>query len=479
MKKLLLSLLIAATTPAIAQMDAPFFGPVVGSSGVLSLFPGWTYLQDTISGQNQGGGTGACGSGSASCTMTVFPTTAGSLWVVSVSTGNQVTITTTGGWSLCPSSNCNVYNSSTGDNVDVAYRTGGAANTTSITVTTTPANSGGMSVEFVELLPPAGYTVSYDTSGTTNHTGNCLTCTATALTLAGTDAVLHFQGGGESDEDAGQWNAWSSPYIMSNANFYTGIGLNVSSGAAPTFTQYASGPYLDSVIAFKTTAGTFTTPAPFTILHQTVAGPFHNSGPPTNVSCTPACPAITVPSTGSGNLLFMAFAATTSGVYLSSISGGGTWVTPASCQISATGLAQAQSCAYVLSSTGSVTSITPTLTGSASASYIVYEVSRSSGTWTLDTIGKTQQTCTVGNCAGQALTLNGSTPDIVFQGIYITNQTNANSLYPITQPYHFWGSAYAADGASAVVLPNTENGTAPLWGSTYSGHAGVWGAAFK
>src|SRR5712692_5749867 len=95
----------------------------------------WTFLQDSI--------TTGCTAGASSCTISLIngnmlPTTAGSVWAVIASTGNNVTISSvTGGggtWTPCPASSCHVFNSTLVRNVDAYYNLTGAGGTTSVTV---------------------------------------------------------------------------------------------------------------------------------------------------------------------------------------------------------------------------------------------------------------------------------------------------------------------------------------------------------
>jgi hypothetical protein len=393
--------------------------------------------------------------------MTILPTTAGSVWAVQIVTGDTSAnpITSANGWTLCPTS-CNAV-SSAAFNQDAAYKVGGSAGTTSITVTLTSAPSGFYGIAFVELLPPSGYTASLDKTGATVATG-CTACVGVPLTLTATDAIIQFQEEQGNDGNQG-WNAWNSPYITDPVN--NGIYLNATSGAAPTLNQTPSGTINFSALAFKSTAGSFSyaTPSPlFTLVANT---PASASG----VSCSPTC-SLTIPSTGSGHLLFVAVHSASSSDFLSSASGGGTWVVPSgagTCKLNNSTTIQ-ESCGYVLSSTSGVTSITFTMSASGTYGFTTFEVSRSTGSFMLDTEGSTTiSTSTLAN-VGPALTLGG-TNDVIFQQAGGQGFINNVTYYP--QPYVataagfqvYYDPSAPGDNAASAILLNTANGAAATW----------------
>ena len=144
------------------------------------------------------------------------------------------------------------------------------------------------------VLPPSGYSFSgYDSGGYLANT-TCTTCTLASPTLTATDLVAQFN----------DWNGtlpvgpmYSSPYVEDSAGIALCLDCNTST--APTFTQTGSGGTVNNWIALKTTAGTYSIASssdPISIAAHAMEG---LNGP---VSCSPACPALTIPSTALGDL---------------------------------------------------------------------------------------------------------------------------------------------------------------------------------
>ena len=423
---------------------------------------GWTYIQDSIT---TGGGT--CLAGSSSCTIGVslmFPTTAGSVWLVRTHTGNNVQIASvTGGggtWTHCPS--CAVFNSTLNQSIDASYNLSGGAGTTAVTVTLAAPASGFFQVNFIELLPPSGSTASFDAAAATSS-NSCSTCTGAGLSLSGTDAVFQTQAG----NGVSGWNGWSSPYITDGRG--NGIGLNVTSGAAPTVKMNSSIGGLFMAIAFKSSAGSFTPPA-----QQFSAVNF--TSPAAGANCTPSC-TLTIPFTGSGHLLYLEVG-DINNAHIVSISGGGTWVIPGGSNSCAIVLSpnQALSCGYILSSTAGATSLNLTMSGSGAIAYAVWEIATTSGSFALDTQGSTQNPATGFNPRGQALTLTG-TNDVIFQSIFAPGGTSSVTLYPMGY-INGQGQLFFNNQAGLAALLNTTNGAAPEW-ATENVPTTVFGVAFK
>src|SRR5690348_1653462 len=136
----------------------------------------WSYVQDSV--------VTYCNGGASSCNVsagTLAPTHAGTIWIIRIHTPNNVSISSVSGggatWSLCPSSSCHLFNSTNGDNQDLAYGIGGSAGTTNMTVNLTGNAGAFFGMNFIEIQPPAGSTPSFDTAGTVTTT-SCTTCTA-------------------------------------------------------------------------------------------------------------------------------------------------------------------------------------------------------------------------------------------------------------------------------------------------------------
>ena len=180
------------------------------SQSTISASSGWTFVQDSP--------VIFCAGNISSCSNfsgTITPTVAGSVWILEVqvpSHGVTITNVTGGGgtWTHCPK--CHVDNPN-GFDADAWYNLGGNAGTAGGISFTLSGNSGAfISVNFVELLPPAGTTAFYDDSGTAIRSGcsgkSSTPCLAVGgLNITATDVVWQNPGG------AGQaaWNSWSFP----------------------------------------------------------------------------------------------------------------------------------------------------------------------------------------------------------------------------------------------------------------------------
>jgi len=408
----------------------------------------WTFVQDGV--------ITSCVAGASSCTMqanNIAPTTAGTIWIVRIHTGgaNNVTITSVSGggatWHLCPASSCHLNNSAYDDNQDLAYGFGGAPGTTNITVNLSGPAAQFFGGNFMEILPPPGSTPSFDTAAT-NTSSSCTTCTAPNLTLKGTDAVIAVLSG----NGAANWNSFSSPYITDVAS--NGIGLNITNGAGPTVQVAGSGGDFTS-IAFTSSLGTLSPPAtPMSLVHYTTSQP----------SCSHTC-SVTIPSTGTGNLLYLEAADITSS-FISSVSGGGSWVIPSasnSCRILLTGGSQL-SCAYVLSATAGTTTINVTMSGSGPTQLGVFEVSSSGGLFSLDaqaskTNGFNIDPPGVSFCASgcDAPALTG--PDVVFGTIFAPGGPSGVTF----DPYPLGGANWFFNQAAMGVRLNVSGDEKPVW----------------
>jgi len=421
----------------------------------------WTYMQDSI--------VTFCTSPNVSgCTFdngTFVTSTAGTILVLQVHTPNNVTIssvTDNAGdtWQLCPSSKCHLYNAANADSGDLAYTLTGKGNASSITVNLSGSSGSYLGVELYEIMPPVGATPAFDDAGTTTSS-TCTTCAGPALNVTGTDAVLQIL----SNNGPASWQVWSSPYITDI--FGNGWGLNVSSGAAPTAKVQNAGADIIG-IAFKSSLS-FTPPAtPISLVNFTIAQ---------TLNCNSSC-SITIPSTGSGNLLYIEAADLTSN-FISSISGGGTWVIPSSantCRISLSP-GDALSCAYVLSSTSGTTSLSVTMTGTANASFAVAELASSSGPFSLDVQGSTTNAPSL-NPKGQALTLTGG-EDAIFQAIFQPGGTSGDTRYPLATTASTSSINFMNNSAGMAMLLNTANGAPPSWVNQQNNTTTVTGVAFK
>jgi hypothetical protein len=180
-----------------------------------------------------------------------------------------------------------------------------------------------------------------------------------------------------------------------------------------------------------------------------------------NTSCSGSsntC-AVTVTSTGTGHFGVILWL-TANSTSASSISGGGSWTIPASCKINVT---FTSGCAYILSLSSGVTTITMTWSTSACGSpcsIFFYEESFTGSSVSLDNgssggLGTVNNTSSSSTPPGVALTLSGANTAI-FQVILQGNgsATAISGSYNLDLGGAFQGSASAL---------NTTNGTAPTW----------------
>jgi hypothetical protein len=234
-----------------------------------------------------------------------------------------------------------------------------------------------------------------------------------------------------------------------------------------------------SAIAFKSSAGSFTPPAPGPVRLVSFADPDPAQGL-NGLNCAPSC-SLTVPATGSGHLLYLE-AANTSGVFLGSVSGGGTWVVPASCQIKGgQSSGNALSCAYVLSSSSTpVTAINITMAGNANTQFAFYEVATTNGTFALDAVNTA--TNAASTCpSGASLSLSQGVTDVVFQSISVYGGTSSVSYFPYVRGCRsgcgpqFWNGQAASD----VILNVSGSAPTPKYANQQNNATVVSGVAFK
>lgn len=173
---------------------------------------------------------------------------------------------------------------------------------------------------------------------------------------------------------------------------------------------------------------------------------------PNTTSCT-----ITVSSTCS-TCVGIIFGMQGVNVFISSVSGAGTWIVPAGCQLYNGGIVLATSCAYNLSETSGTTSLVVTWNGTNVGGGLYYvETSWTGATPTIDTSGATFDGVSGGTQVGQALTLTG-TSDFIVQGIASQSSPSA-----ITGSYlSLTTIGGGGDGGGAYIV-NTSSGSAPTW----------------
>src|SRR5215472_13980384 len=213
----------------------------------------WTYVQESV--------ITYCANNTSSCSNfggTMIPTLSNSIWIFGISTTNDVTATVSGGgatWTECAT--CTTFLSGFRRN-RVFYAIGGTAGSTNFSITLSGSSGSAFAVTFVEVLPPAGATASFDVGGATASSTCSGTCTGVGLTLSSTDVVVQFL----NRTAPANWKGWASPYeTLPNGD---GIHVNARAGseAAPSVNVLpgATGAVF-SAIAFKSSAGSFTPPA--------------------------------------------------------------------------------------------------------------------------------------------------------------------------------------------------------------------------
>jgi hypothetical protein len=416
----------------------------------------WTYVQDSLA--------TFCSAGNANCTVgtgNILPTTAGTVWIMLLTTnGNNSIKSVTGGggtWVHCP--NCLIWDSTLNRNLDMYYNLGGNTGSTNFVVSLNSAAVGQFGINFIELLPPAGSTPSYDASGT-SFTNSCSTCTGVGLSITGTAAILQ----GVAWGSPSSWNGWSSPYLTLPLG--EGLNLNATSGTAPTMVGGGPGAVF-SAIAFTSSLGSYTPPTlSMSVLHHTDF----------NMSCSPSC-TLNIPATTAGSLLYIE-AANITGLssFITAVSGGGTWTAPTACRISMV-LAgnDALSCAYNLSATGGTTQLT--VTGNSSNDFFaVWEIASTSGPFSLDAIGSATNSASL-NPSGVSLSLTGAN-DVIFQSAFVPGGTSSVSYYTYPR-IPGQGTMFFNNQAANSALLNTTNGNAPKWIDQQNQGTIVSGIAFR
>ncbi|HKW64966.1 MAG TPA: hypothetical protein VJN89_20590 [Candidatus Acidoferrum sp.] len=258
------------------------------------------------------------------------------------------------------------------------------------------------------------------------------------------------------------------------------MNARAGSEAAPTVNVLpgATGAVF-SAIAFKSSAGSFTPPAQGPMSLVNFVDPDPASGL-NGLNCAPSC-SLTVPATESGHLLYLE-SANTSGVFLGSVSGGGTWVVPASCQVKGgQSSGNALSCAYVLSSSSTpATAINITMAGNASTMFAFYEVATSSGTFAFDTANTATNAANT-SPSGASLNLSQGVTDVVFQSILVFGGTSSLSYFPNVRGCRsgcgpqFWNGQAASD----ALLNVSGSAPVPKFANQQNNATIVSGIAFK
>ena len=171
--------------------------------------------------------------------------------------------------------------------------------------------------------------------------------------------------------------------------------------------------------------------------------------------------AITVAATVAGRIGVIMAGLPNGNGSISSISGAGTWASPAGCDAYWSAHGQSVACAYNLSETSGATTITVTWSTSSpglSVGFTYFEYSYSGASVSYDTSGNRAETVSGNPRNGVTLTLSGTNDVIVQSQIWI-------SASSVGSPYGNF-TAFAGSTGDAADNENTASGTAPSW--TYS-----------
>jgi hypothetical protein len=468
MTKFLLLIPVFLLASFFQQFTVPF---VRENSGTLTLNPGWQWGADNSTGSYAPSECSATGS---SCTLPnlgggyPIQPPSGAVTVIWVDTGNSSTnyissiSGTTGGSWVSDCTNC--QNSYGGNNFAFAYNLGATSIPEGSVVHLNAASSGFFYVGIAYFVPPSGYTASFDGANFVN-TASCTTCSGASPTITATDAVLHlFNASGT----APAWNGCSGPYIL-DVSSTACEGTNVTSSNSLTVSFPSSQTdFQDVAIAFKSSAGTFSTPSPvFSISSLTWT-------PDSNTTCSPTC-SITLPSSASGNLV-MVVGAAANGNYISSASYGGDSLTVPSgsntCRIANTNTSAPElTCAYLLNAPAETSSaVSITLNSTGNFGYEIYVVSRTSGSFALDTQASNTQAGSLSSYSTPSVTLSGSN-DIEFTFQSIEGGITETSYFPGPAGPTSFGWYYADDASGQFLLNTTNAGDNPLANNTTSAMA--------
>ena len=449
-----------------------------GLSAALSLNPGWQFVWEFT--PNFCSGTTCTTPADCSTSNCIPPVVVGDVVVITlIAPNSNITISNVSGagtgWT---NASCHSFQSGSSD-LDVEYTLAASTAFQALTVTASGSTTGAY-LDIVELRPPPGHSAVFDGCAS-NINPTCTTCTGAAPTVTGTDVIVQVPNFNSGGFTSGGANPFSAPYFSN----YEGdaVCINCISGTAPTFTSTPSAPMNVVGFSFKTDAGSFIAPsAIFTLANRSL--PTIGS----SVNCASACPGLTVSSTTAGNLLYITeFDSTAGSNTIASISGGCSvsWVIPPALHKNGATGGWEINHAYCLSASGSVTTITPTMsTTVAAAFFAIDEVSRTSGSFTLDTDGCTLNAGSATFLpAGQPLTLANTNPHVTFQSIVASGGVDGASFYPSPFGPGTNGTVIGSNttGSSAILLNDTVGNT-PIWpfpGATSGTTTAACGASFQ
>lgn len=435
-----------------AQMNQSITNYVTHSGGV-SVTGDWLFVQGTSGSQSGNGGSfqvqNACGGSiTATCTIQILPTKLGSdrvIGMVDTSATDVVTILSavtctalTGGIcdgihntvdtaSLCATSGCHIKTAV--DTIDASYIANGGANATFATVVLSAIPSNDWFVEFMEESPPlcngTPCATAFDTNATMSATaGTCSTlCTLTGMTLAGTDGIMGII---DSGATVGHFTV---PYQIDSV----GNVFAVDATSAPAWTVKTSNYITLSNLAFKITGASFSPSA--VVFTNTYQAPGDTGGNQLvyQLICTPTCGTLTLPGTSAtGHLMALFSGPNANNAVISTVTNGGTWVVPtgaSTCQNTSVST-NPLSCGYVLASTSGATTLSIVMSTNCTCNFIFTDVSRSAGSFVLDSQNSSEVATATNPVIGQTLTIVG--PDVCFAEFEWTS----TALFEFAQQYY-------------------------------------------
>lgn len=405
----------------------------VGPSTGVVVTGGWTWLQGTSA-------TTAVDSGpfwlqnqctfptNNFCTMALAPTTVGGVAIYGLISTTADNITIASGFTCaslisgkCTSGNAidtcttgSFHHFGTNDNQDACYVVNGAggANFATLTFSAAPASNDTF-MEMGEILPPLCNGVRCATSFDSNvfnfSNSTCVTvaCVGSSMTLAATDGII-----GIYDSSGVPPDNFVSPY----QNDYVGNMFALDAISAPAYQVKGPTWYTLNQFAFKSQGGSYSPRTPtFTWANASTAEPsIILPSRATTVSCVPTCTLNLVTTTSTGHLgVLMALHNGGAGA-ISTVTNGGTWTVPAganTCQqlgLATLGL----SCAYTLASTSGATTLPVAVTINGNYQFAYFDVSRTGGSFVLDSQNSNFNAGSLAVIPGQALTITG--PDVCF-----------------------------------------------------------------
>ena len=472
----------------------------VTQSGALTVTSGWTWLQGTSGSITANAGAfwlqNACGASIGnSCTMALAPTTAGSDMVfglITAASDSTITITSAFTCTALTTGKCDgihntvdtcttgsFHHTSTNDNKDACYVEGGVGGALFVTEnwSGTPGTGSGVYIEMEEILPPlcngVRCTSSFDVAVYNFSNSSCAGgCTGSSMAITATDGII-----GIYDSSGTAPDGFAPPY----QNDYVGNMFAVDATSAPAYTVTGPSWYTLNQFAFKSQAASFSPTTPlFTWSNAMTVGILLPNRTNT-ISCAPNC-SVTLPNTtGTGHLGMLVGINVGGSGAISTIANGGTWTVPtgaSTCQESASATNRL-SCGYNLSTTSGTTNVNVAVTVNGNYQFAYFEISRTGGSFLLDSQNSSYNSSSSSTISGQALTITG--PDACFQAWGMTGSTFEidETYYPQPRDANQWQVTGAL--GSVGMLLNVPNGyptpTVYLQGTAPT--SGSFGICFK